>query len=107
VEEGIDGESADEDVYRLSVVTVQTIVGHDLYQNDQFCGLSGSLGPSEVTSFGSVLGFGRKGNGADFLLGSGSCGSVPEAGFHLRRCRAPFVLQDVDECAGEGAALRS
>jgi hypothetical protein len=95
--------------YTLSVITVQTIVSHHLYQNDQFCGLSGSLGPFQVTSFGSVLGLGRKGSGgADFLFGSGTCGSLapqaPKRASNVARS-SPCKIVDVDECAGEGAAL--
>ena len=52
-----------------------TPVSHDLYQNDQFCGLAGSSGPSQVTKFGSVLGWGRKGNTSTTgSFSEGSCG---------------------------------
>ena len=52
-----------------------TPVSHDLYQNDQFCGLAGSSGPSQVTKFGSVLGWGRKGSTSTAgSFSGGSCG---------------------------------
>ena len=63
--------------YTLRVAVVETIVIHDLYQNDQFCGFSGSSGPSHLTRFGSVFGLGRKGSGGGedsfFGFGVGSC----------------------------------
>ena len=63
--------------YTLSVITVQTMVIHHLYQNDQFCGFSRSSAPSQVTRFGSVLGLGRKGSGEaeGLVFRGGSCGS--------------------------------
>lgn len=65
--------------YTLRVITVQTMVMNHLYQYDQFCGFSGSSGPSQVTRFGSVLGSGRKGNRdpENLFFGGGSCGSSP------------------------------
>src|SRR6266852_2577282 len=65
--------------YTLSVITVQAMVINHLYRNDQFCGFSGSSGPSQVTTFGSVLGLGRKGSGAteELFFGGGSCVSLP------------------------------
>jgi len=60
--------------YTLSVITVQAMVIHHLYMNDQFFGFSGSSGPSQVTMFGSVLGLGRKGSGdAEELFFAGVC----------------------------------
>jgi len=55
------------------------MVIHHLYQKDQFCGFSGSSGPSQVTMFGSVLGLGRKGSGdaEELFFAGGSCGSLP------------------------------
>ena len=63
----------------MSVITVHAIVMHHLYQNDQFFGFSGSSGPSQVTTFGSVLGMGRKGSGVaeEFCFAGGPCGSLP------------------------------
>jgi hypothetical protein len=60
-----------------------------------------------------VFGLGRKGSGADFLFGSGSCGSLaPQAPKRASSSSAsnvarssPCKIVDVDECAGEGAAL--
>lgn len=47
-----------------------------LYENDQFFGFSGSSGPSQVTTFGSVLGLGRNGSGdaEELFFAGGSCG---------------------------------
>ena len=61
--------------YTLSVAVVEIIVIHNLYQKDQFCGFSGSSGPSHLTRFGSVFGLGRKGSGGgeDLFFGVGSC----------------------------------
>ena len=67
--------------YTFRVIIVQTVVSHHLYQNDQFCGFSGSSGPSHLTRFGSALGLGRKGSGVGVgwcFLGCGGseyCGS--------------------------------
>ena len=62
--------------YTLKLITVQTMVIHHLYLNDQFCGFSGSSWPFQVTTFGSLLGLGRKGNGdAEELFFAGATGS--------------------------------
>jgi len=108
----------------LRVIAVQTAVSHHLYQNDQFCGLSGSLGPSHVTRFGSGLGLGRKGSGAGCCVLGCGCGasgtfrsslasssaskrdssSHSESNF-IERSSSSCTIVDVEACTMEGAAL--
>jgi hypothetical protein len=70
------------------VMSEHTAVSHDLYQNDQFCELVGSSGPSQVTKFGSLLCLSRNGS-------NGAAGSFNgKSWFPKRVC--------VGECAAEG-----
>jgi hypothetical protein len=86
------------EAYTLSVITVQTVVSHHLYRNDQFCGLEGSLGPSQVTTFGSALFLGRKDGGVD----SRSCGPLPLQSSRDASSRSTSSLTvDVGECKEE------
>ena len=110
------------ETHTLRVMTVQTVVSHHLYQNDQFCGFSGSSGPSQVTTFGSGLGLGRKGSGAGCCVlgcgGSGSRGSSLTVSKldSLSRLASSFdansspsfcTIVDVEACTIEGVALVS
>jgi hypothetical protein len=106
----------------LSVMTVQTVVSHHLYQNDQFCGFVGSSGPSQVTTFGSALILGRMGSGAGRgVLGCGgprSCGSSLTVSkrdslsrsalrFDANSSASSCMIVDVEACTIEGAVLVS
>ena len=76
------------------------MVIHHLYQNDQFFGFSGSSGPSQVTTFGSVLGLGRNGSDdAEVLLffTGGSCGSLPP--LHSKRASSRLVSSFIGSCS--------
>jgi hypothetical protein len=82
------------------------MVIHHLYQNDQFCGFSGSSGPSQVTRFGSVLGLGRKGSGGaeDLIVevrsSPSKLASSYSASNFIERCSSCRIVV-VEECAGE------
>jgi hypothetical protein len=88
--------------YTLSVITVQAMVIHHLYQKDQFCGFSGSSGPSQVTTFGSVLGLGRKGSG--YVEGGGTSGSLRSVSSFIASCSSCTIVV-VEEFAGEVVTL--
>jgi hypothetical protein len=112
----LDNKSRSGGTYTLSVITVQSMVIHHLYQNDQFFGFSGSSGPSHVTTFGSVLGLGRKGSGfaEELFFAGGSCGSLPPSNSKRASSRSvPSFIAScssckivvVEEYAGEADAL--
>jgi hypothetical protein len=92
--------------YTLSVITVQAMVIHHLYQNDQFCGFSGSSGPSQVTTFGSVSGLDRKGSGyaQGLFFGGGSSGSLRSVSRFFASCSSCTVVV-VEEYAGDAVTL--
>src|SRR5712672_4085287 len=98
--------------YTLSVMMVQSVVSHHLYQNGQFWGLSGSFGLSQVTKLGSSLGFGRKLDGASFFVGGcrETLRPVPYASMwvspnsvsnFISRTSSCTIVEE-EECTGEG-----
>jgi len=95
-------------------------VSHHSYPNDQFCGLSVSLGPSQVTRLGSGLGLGRKDSGEGCRVFQVSCGgsvrlssaskrdsSSRSASNFMELSSSSCMIVDVEACMMEGAALES